>query len=82
MQRRSIHQYSFRSFNLILIDKNLIILSVFISMIDLRKYFLLLSDIVPNKTTFTNVDIAFALKPPPNQHTHQNDSPCFIYYTT
>lgn len=51
-------------------------------MIDLRKYFLLLSDIVPNKTTFTNVDIAFALKPPPNQHTHQNDSPCFIYYTT
>lgn len=53
-------------------------------MIDLQKYFLLLSDIVPNKTTFTNVDIAFALNPPPppNQHTLQNDLPCFIYHTT
>lgn len=50
-------------------------------MIDLRKYF----DIVPNKTTFTNVDIAFALNPPPqptNQHTLQNDLRCFIYHTT
>lgn len=39
-------------------------------MIDLQKYFLLLSDIVPNKTTFTNVDIAFALNPPPPQPTN------------
>lgn len=75
---RTIHQYSFWSFNLILIDKNLIILGVFIS-IALWKNCLHLRDIVPNKTTFTIVDIAFALQPPPPPNQHTIDLPCFIY---